>query len=259
MSHEIVMPSLIMVNEDEAAFGLVAVPTTAPTTAATTVAAGGTYTLSAPLIGNAGFVYATSTVSDGGDGAYSGPVVEVALASGAQRAVTTDYGSPIAVVDGYLYYQHDDSIERVPLAGGATTTVVPAIPAGAFEDRAIDGDFVYTTTPADPFTIVRFPVAGGASTPVITLSQGGELPLGAPSFLRRDGDYLYFLLGGNGGGEPGYGVLSRLRLDGSSQREVVSEELAMCAPAFDATNIYVAYQRGGGDVPIEGVIAAIAK
>ncbi|MCX5748319.1 MAG: hypothetical protein NT062_38190, partial [Proteobacteria bacterium] len=188
--------------------------------------------------------------------AFSGPVVAMGYDGSAITPRTTEYGAPVAVQAGQLYYRHDEGLARVPVAGGAAQVIATGLADTTYTDRAIDDAYAYAATAAAPYAIRRFPVAGGPSELVLEANRGDvEVSLDPPHDLRRDGDSLYFLQRMAGEVD----VLYRVRLEGPPVAEPIAQAAELGAPVFDATAIYVAYQRGGGDAPIEGVIARIAK
>lgn len=187
--------------------------------------------------------------------AFVGPVVAMGFDGSALRPVTSHAGEPIAVVGDELAYRQVDQVLMVPIAGGVPRLIASGLSDASRSDRAVDEGHVYATLADAPYQIWRFPTAGGPAELVVEASAGGEIQLEPPHDLRRDGDSLYFMQRVAGELE----FLYRLRLDDGSPVQLLASAAEASPPVFDASSIYIAYQRGGFDAPIEGVIARIAK
>ena len=254
----IYFPALVELGQSSASLGLVAIDADGHTMGEPRVVTTGEGTEpNAPLVTDGTRLYMASTISESGGGAYVGPVVQSTLAGPALVPSTQDAGSPLAVVDGTLYYLHDNALARVPLGGGASTELVAGLDASAWTDRAVSPTTAYVTLAADPFSIRQVNVTDHSSSVLVTLPVGGEVPIGPPHDLRYDAGALYFLrdLGTD------YAQLVRLRVDSGPDAipEVLLQGPGLGVPVFDTQALYAAYTRGGYDAPIEGVIARIPK
>jgi hypothetical protein len=101
------------------------------------------------------------------------------LASG----VNVGYVDFLAVDSTYLYWTAAASIMRIPLTGGAPTTIATGPPDA--EGVAVDATYVYWTT-YEGGTILRAPLTGGSATTM--LSGMGFTPFG----IAVDAGAIYF-------------------------------------------------------------------
>ncbi|MDI1442560.1 hypothetical protein [Polyangium sp. 6x1] len=230
--------------------------TATPDGEAEVVAWGDRYELVAPMIGDGERLYAESIVHEDSS-ASAGPVIAIGYDGSSPTVLTEEYGMPIGVAGGFLYYRHDSEAKRVPMAGGAAELLASGLSSHGLLDFAVDADYVYTTSAAAPYELRRFG-AGGVNELVFAAPMGDfEIPRGVPHSLRRHGAWLYFLQ--NFGDGDGYAWLSRVRADGSGEFVDLAMAPKLTPPVFDDTGLYVAYTRGGTDEPIEGVIVRIAQ
>ncbi|MFI5298426.1 MAG: hypothetical protein ACHREM_10030, partial [Polyangiales bacterium] len=110
--------------------------------------------------------------------------------------------------------------------------------------------------------IFAYPLAGGAPRRLMRIhGPGGEVPMGLPFALRLDRDSVYFLQSGASNAvfntTPTLYRIGKSALDGDPSAVFSASSLG--PPRFDASSIYVSYERGGLTAPIEGVIARLPK
>ncbi|HEY4176674.1 MAG TPA: hypothetical protein VGM90_07580 [Kofleriaceae bacterium] len=214
-----------------------------------------------PTMIDSGSLLYASSIEHGDDfSTFSGRVISISYDGNHVAPVTPDYGMPIGLRSGYLYYLHDHDAKRVPLAGGAAETVVASIAFSAWANDAVGDSYLYGSSDAAPYDLVGFPIMGGAPIPLAALTSNAEIPESPAHDLHIDGNWLYFMRSaGVDDTNSAWTSLWRIRLDGSGQPEFVAVGQEMLAPLFDENFIYLAYNRGGYDTPLEGVISRIAK
>ena len=199
-----------------------------------------------------------------GNGASTGPWMSVSLGGGDAQALAGNDSAegPIALDAGYLYSlftRSPHTLGRVSTSGGAVETVIAQIdPLIAIEGIAVRDDHLYGIKTIDSSNqeIVRHAFAGAGLEVLTHISSAGEVPLGLLRDLVVDADFVYALEGF--GARFGNDRLIRIPVNGTQQppTEIVS---AIAPPVFDAASLYFTYVRGGGDTPIEGVVARRAK
>ncbi len=191
------------------------------------------------------------------DGAHDGPIISAPRAGGPAQALTrvSPSSGPLGIIDGKIYFFYAESstplaLERVPIGGGEVETVVPSVSRNDSLSAALGPDAIYMTNMSErgDFSILRQPFSGATAVELYKARHDVEVSEGMPRDLTLYGDFLYFLSGS--------GVLYRIGTEGRGLTSLAQSEFA---PVFDASYIYVAYQPGGIDSPIEGVIARIAK
>jgi hypothetical protein len=213
------------------------------------------------------------------DGSALDAVYGAPLTGGPGTLLSQGDAWPVSGVDGFLYLAvPPDSgvgsptygqLVRVPAGGGASSVVIDALDTPSGGDvgdgcLAVDSTYAYMLGPVDASLgdpVERYSVV--ASGPPTTLARvrsgGGEIVIGAPSLLRKDGAYLYFLQTVEGATLSELERVSDVQGTPSQAPDVLLEAHVMGAPVFDATALYVAYQRGGVTGPIEGTVLRLAK
>lgn len=254
----IIVPS----NIDDGEFisaGLVSIDGSTEQEDATVLMRGDRYEPGAGMIDGGSRIYASS-IEHIDFGAASGPVVAINYDGSHLAPVTPEYGTPIGVSNGFLYYLHDHDAKRISLTGGPATTVVSNIAFTAWGNRSVDSSFLYGSSDASPRDVVGFPVAGGTPQPLTTISTNFEVPTSPAHDLHIDGEYLYYMTSASDDpSSTSYVALYRILLDGTGEPELITQQQDMLAPVFEGDWIYVAYTRGGYDTPIESVVARIPK
>jgi hypothetical protein len=139
----------------------------------------------------------------------------VALAVDTTNAYWASTGQDINVTTGTMM---SGSIDKVPLGGGASTTL-----AGALQSPltvAADSAFVYW---ADYYAglVLRVPIAGGAST---TLASGGS-----PEAVAVNATSVFWV---------DRSTVQRMLVNGSGQRTIALGQSNAWAVAIDATSVY---------------------
>jgi hypothetical protein len=193
------------------------------------------------------------------------------LSGGDGEVIYNTYAAPIAAdssnlyvstfIDGSAVYPPFAQLLKVPFSGGDVSVAVPAIdPAGRTTPSGegliaagLGGVYLLKDLDAGSYPLVHYP--GGD---VIASMPGPheDVPAGLPFALRLDGNDIYFLSAGQGSSWGRTVTLMQVR-----QQAVVPiwAALSLGVPAFDASSIYVAYQRGGLTSPIEGVVARLPR
>ncbi len=177
---------------------------------------------------------ATVFWADAGDSGHSvlGGIFAVPAAAGAVATLVSEYDSMRVAVDAQSVYWTNPamaSVERVPQAGGAATTI--ASETHGPESIALDDTHVYWTAAG---SVLRAPKAGGAP---VTLASGTTLAYG----LAVDGTYAYYQAGDGSG----YGTLTRVAIDGSGGPPLALAPTAVTGLAVDATSVYWTDNGGG--------------
>jgi hypothetical protein len=213
------------------------------------------------------------------DGSALDAVYGARLTGGPGTLVSQGDAWPVAGVDGFLYLAVPPNsgvgsppygqLVRVPAGGGSPTVVIDALDTPSGGDvgdgcLAVDSTYAYMLGSVDASLgdpVERYSVvAGGPPTTLARVpSGGGEIVIGAPSLLRKDGAYLYFLQTVEGDALSELERVSNVQGTPSQAPDVLLEAYVMGAPVFDATSLYVAYQRGGVTGPIEGTVLRLAK
>ena len=254
---------------DPNVFGIASLDATQPSQPEVVVPSGAS---GGPLVVLGGSIYYEHDNGSGLDALYGAP-----LTGGPGTLVSQGDAWPVAGVDGFLYLAvPPDSgvaeygqLVRLPAGGGAPSVVIDSLDTPSGGDvgdgcLAVDGTYAYMLGPADPSlgnAVERFSVAAGGSPTTLASvrSGGGEIIIGAPSLLREDGAYLYFQQTVEGDMLSELERVSTVPGTPSQAPDVVLEAYVMGAPVFDATSLYVAYQRGGTTGPLEGTVLRLAK
>ena len=257
-------------TSDPNTFGVLSLDATQPSQPEVVVpsgAAGG------PLVVLGSSIYYEHDDGSALDAVYGAPVT-----GGAGSLLSQGDAWPVAGVDGFVYIAVPPpnsgvgspygQLVRVPAGGGAPSVVIDTLDTSGGGDvgdgcLAVDSSSAYMLGAADTGLgdpVERYSLSGGAPTTLASVrSGGGEIPIGAPSLLRVDGAYLYFLQTVDGASLSQLERVSSVQAMPSQTPDVLMEGYVMGAPVFDATSLYVAYQRGGVTGPLEGTVVRLGK
>lgn len=117
-----------------------------------------------------------------------------------------------------VYFSGKDGLMKVPLAGGAVTTVVPNTRATRI---ALDATSVYWTSSSDG-VVMKVPIAGGAPT-VIASNQAN------PHGIAVDANNVYWTT---------TNTVSKIPLGGGMPTDIASNQSTWGGIALDANNVY---------------------
>jgi hypothetical protein len=155
-------------------------------------------------------------------GAYVRGVFKVPAAGGTAAMLASGTGQPLAADSANVYVTMADSLVRVPIAGGAGTTLASA-PAAT--NLAVDSQNVYWLAQGQSTDVLSVPIAGGSVTTLATspTSGAGSFAVGATG--------VYFSC------EPWAYAVTKVPLGGGAVTTVASMGNAK-ALALDSTSVY---------------------